>query len=539
PAGPRPPLPCPGPRPHVRLRVWGGRSRQPARPPLGAGAPTTEFRAAAEGGAQVPIPPLLPEPPRRETPGHGPPACIPGGEAGAPPPAPREGGGAAPPPPSPHPAPAPRGGPPEPPPNHPPAATAHGGRCPRRPAVPGRAAAAGAAVPAPPRGPPRTPPAPPKPEAKTIVPAPAPAPPAPLQLDPQQLKRQQRMIKNRESASQSRRRRKEYVTALELRLRAALSDNERLRRENSALRTRLDALRTQVPTPPGPRRLACVAALLLFLAFNLGPRSLSPLPPAEPRGPAPPAPPPRGQRHLLGVSGGGTPGDPPTQSWGPPRAGRRQQQQPPSGNHFRNASLGPVPLGGLFRGGDCPGFNRTESLRLADELSGWVRRHQIERQKPGTPPRPPTPTATPTEPPGTVSPPRNVSSSPRMVPPTPPHPDRAPPGQLQLYGRPPHSAPPFLGTPHVLAAIAPRPDTFYVVSFRRDHLLLPATSHNKTSRPKMSLVMPAAALNESLPGRGRGLAMMQVDCEVMDTRVIHVPRPPRRPPRPLYLGTGV
>ncbi|NXY19208.1 ATF6B factor, partial [Atrichornis clamosus] len=79
--------------------------------------------------------------------------------------------------------------------------------------------------------------------------------------------------------------------------------------------------------------------------------------------------------------------------------------------------------------------------------------------------------------------------------------------------------------PRILAAIDRRDDTFYVVSFRRDHLLLPAISHNKTSRPKMSLVMPAAALNDSLSGRGGHLqAMMQVDCEVMDTRVIHVRR---------------
>lgn len=72
-------------------------------------------------------------------------------------------------------------------------------------------------------------------------------------------------------------------------------------------------------------------------------------------------------------------------------------------------------------------------------------------------------------------------------------------------------------------AIDRREDTFYVVSFRRDHLLLPAISHNKTSRPKMSLVMPAMALNESLYNSSLGYeVMMQIDCEVMDTRVIHI-----------------
>ncbi|GAB0201580.1 cyclic AMP-dependent transcription factor ATF-6 beta [Grus japonensis] len=309
-------------------------------------------------------------------------------------------------------------------------------------------------LPPPGQGPPRTSPGPPKPEAKTIVPAPAPAPPGPQEVDAKVLKRQQRMIKNRESACQSRRRRKEYVQGLEERLRQALADNDRLRRENGLLRRRLDALlgqSSELRPAPGPRKLACLAALLLFLAFNLGPLSLSQQPPpAEP----PRQPPPRGRRHLLGVTEGGPPVTDPPRTWGPSPGPRRETPAPPGRTPFRNSSLGAVTLrelDGLFRASDCRRFNRTESLRLADELSGWVRRHQIDRRKPGSPPRPAR-------------------------------------SQLQLYR-------PDRAEPHFLAAIDRRDDTFYVVSFRRDHLLLPAISHNKTSRPKMSLVMPAAALN--------------------------------------------
>lgn len=44
-------------------------------------------------------------------------------------------------------------------------------------------------------------------------------------------------------------------------------------------------------------------------------------------------------------------------------------------------------------------------------------------------------------------------------------------------------------------AIKRRDDTFYVVSFHLDHLLLPALAHNNTSRPKMSLLMPVLGKN--------------------------------------------
>uniref|UniRef100_A0A674JFD5 BZIP domain-containing protein n=1 Tax=Terrapene triunguis TaxID=2587831 RepID=A0A674JFD5_9SAUR len=313
------------------------------------------------------------------------------------------------------------------------------------------------------------------------------------------LKRQQRMIKNRESACQSRRKKKEYLQGLECRLREALAENERLRRENTLLRRRLDCVlgeSRELKFSPGNRKVVCVMVVLLFIAFNFGPVSISEQKAVETAPPRQGAGAGQSRRHLLGVV-----------------------EQPVGKTRFRNltAALSGMKdlmlrdLDKLFLASDCRHFNRTESLRLADELSGWVRRHQINRRKPLQSRKD-----------------RPCSLTPVSV-------FRDSLSELQVYQRPDRTE------HHFMDAIDRREDTFYVVSFRRDHLLLPAISHNKTTRPKMSLVMPAMALNGtvlSLYNASRGFeVMMQIDCEVMDTRVIHiksstVPPSLRRPPAP-------
>ncbi|EEB17773.1 Cyclic AMP-dependent transcription factor ATF-6 alpha, putative [Pediculus humanus corporis] len=70
-------------------------------------------------------------------------------------------------------------------------------------------------------------------------------------------------------------------------------------------------------------------------------------------------------------------------------------------------------------------------------------------------------------------------------------------------------------------AINRRDDTFYLVSFSGDHLLLPALSHNKTSRPKMSLMLPAFLSNVTSLHPDQ-VELMQIDCEVTNTKVLSV-----------------
>ena len=63
-------------------------------------------------------------------------------------------------------------------------------------------------------------------------------------------------------------------------------------------------------------------------------------------------------------------------------------------------------------------------------------------------------------------------------------------------------------------AIERRDDTFYVVSFSGDHLLVPATNHSKQSQPLMSLMLPAVLSSNSSENQSDTIAMMKIDCQV-------------------------
>ncbi|XP_077133109.1 cyclic AMP-dependent transcription factor ATF-6 alpha isoform X4 [Ranitomeya variabilis] len=155
-----------------------------------------------------------------------------------------------------------------------------------------------------------------------------------------------------------------------------------------------------------------------------------------------------------------------------------------------------------------PHVNQTETLRLNQELRGWVHRHEVERTKSRRTPI--THKARPVQK-------TDGKDGTQLV--TMQYTETSlknPVNELQLYYSSPRSYQEFL------EAIRRRGDTFYIVSFRRDHLLLPATNRNKTSRPKMSIILPSTNVNENVINEQEYEVMMQIDCEVMDTRILHV-----------------
>ncbi|XP_053326160.1 cyclic AMP-dependent transcription factor ATF-6 alpha [Spea bombifrons] len=318
------------------------------------------------------------------------------------------------------------------------------------------------------------------------------------------IRRQQRMIKNRESALQSRKKKKEYMQGLELRLRAALSENERLKKENGSLQKLLEEVvsenqKLKVTAPK--RRAVCLMMLAVFLILNFNPLSIletgSSLYDVE-------VVPVRHNRHLLEFSDGNENVETKDISQESSRPGRYIS------NEKALMVVKEEPLLYIPAPPPCrPLVNQTETLRLNQELRGWVHRHEVERTK--------SRRMTNSQKARAVQKAEEKSGTSQLV--TMQYTDTSlknSVNELQIYYSSPRSYQDFL------EAIHRRGDTFYVVSFRRDHLLLPATNRNKTSRPKMSIILPSTNVNDNVINGQDYEVMMQIDCEVMDTRILHV-----------------
>lgn len=336
--------------------------------------------------------------------------------------------------------------------------------------------------------------------------------------DNKALKRQQRMIKNRESACLSRKKRKEYLQKLELEVRELTNENSRLSEENVHLRQRVSQLEAEVAvhrkqTTPSIKKTTALLAVMFMLTVNVAPFSGLFRSSSSDLGAGVTLPAQRATwgRHLLwsqqqeladdafvpdlGSVGGEIAGSAPSSA---EFLGALDVQRPP-----RNGSL------------KCPSYvNQTESLRLESELRGWVLQlesmnlRRREQRKKAAPPRKPAP----------QKPQRLqtwIGSQYRHI-----YEDgwEAGGGQnyLQLYQALRRSY------QDLYEAIQRKDDMFYYVSFSGDYLLLSANAENRTRMPRISLVMPAVTFNESMAQPKEHVPMMQIECEVINTKITYV-----------------
>ncbi|XP_039288050.1 cyclic AMP-dependent transcription factor ATF-6 alpha isoform X2 [Nilaparvata lugens] len=323
------------------------------------------------------------------------------------------------------------------------------------------------------------------------------------------LKRQQRMIKNRESACLSRKKKKEYVSSLETRISDLEKENLELRKENASLKERLCELEGGVSTKPKStfqpnlKKTSVILAVLLVVSVNLGSISLMKRPAAE--------------LSLHEMSGGGNSG-------GLRHTSRTLLWQ----NDDIGDSASAIGANATYSSPlTCPlHINQTESLRLNSELRRWIgveedgfasneeeKASSLEMNKMEQKLKelmlPPSPNLFTSHP----QPPSNKSNL--------PSPKKKVRKQKKVLGQELQVLSGGGGHAGLLEAIRRRDDTFYVVSFSSDHLLLPAIAHNNTLRPKMSLILPAIPFNVSVNSE-EPLMMMQIDCEVLDTRLVEV-----------------
>ncbi|XP_050351386.1 cyclic AMP-dependent transcription factor ATF-6 beta isoform X2 [Nymphalis io] len=345
------------------------------------------------------------------------------------------------------------------------------------------------------------------------------------------LKKQQRMIKNRESACQSRQKKKEYVTALEQQLLEAHQEIARLRLENRLLRDQLESngrsrkiprLDSSILIPK--KNIAVIFAMVFMVSLNwniLGWNTKSFSGPTSTH---------VNTRHLL---------------W----AENNKDVLVQNYDQFANRNADGIDCQNTTLN-DFENINQTESIRIVGELKRWIgggktlnwtnthKRHKVyldEKQMPD----------------GLLETYRlfnklnlesnlidlpqqkNVKnirdkSRRRLRRNAPTEKDIFPDSDMyyeRLYHKPLRKSAngfnmdDFGEWNALLQALHRRDDTFYVVGVGKgQHLLLPAVTHNVTRPPKMALILPARSGNDSIINDH--VTLMQIDCSVVNTTLV-------------------
>eukprot|EP00092_Neocalanus_flemingeri_P085954 GFUD01108233.1.p1 GENE.GFUD01108233.1~~GFUD01108233.1.p1 ORF type:complete len:624 (-),score=212.87 GFUD01108233.1:18-1889(-) len=327
------------------------------------------------------------------------------------------------------------------------------------------------------------------------------------------MKRQQRMIKNRESACISRKKKKEYVTQLEEQITAMAGENLVLRNENENLKEKVIELQAEknlwtdsILRSSGGKKVTAMFALLLMVSLNL--TSLSEIynkqdlsPPLQPS----PHPVIKDTgRSLLWVDD--------------------TEVQVESGDLNTEEFLSNLTLSGAPSPQCMMSVNQTESSRLESDLRGWFNVEppaaaRRPKKRPDMKRKPlKTPLKKPTYPLANVikTPLNSLTGSLYHLLIQEPSPSPTPHSLSLFNSAPRHTFASFF------EAIERREDTFYVVSFSGDHLLVPATNHSKSSRPRMSLLLPAVLSATGGQQHPDSVAMMKIDCQVINTEMVHI-----------------
>lgn len=321
------------------------------------------------------------------------------------------------------------------------------------------------------------------------------------------LKRQQRMIKNRESACLSRKKKKEYMSSLEKQVHELQQENKQLKMENTNLKQKLSTLENANASDKlksmnhkmTKKNVAILLGMVVMVSLNVN--GFTDL---------------LSQRNRLNT----LPNDVPIRAqyarhartllWASKDQNQEEEQDP---SFRKNVSM-PQPM--------CPmHINQSESIRLDYELRRWIggksdqdnwtrlKKGKFNAEFIGEFLSLPRAMETKIK--------RKRNSSEKI--------------KSQILGKtagPTISNAVELFSPIIkehaslFEALGRRDDTFYVVWFSGEHLLLPASSQNSTGRPRMSLVLPALPMNETFSTPSNHITMMQIDCEVTNTQLLRL-----------------